>query len=135
MDEAEQQLVYVYRSLFWLAFAAALGGLVHPSLLLVALTFATLGFLLRQYHSRAAALAVAIIAAGNLVRVLVTTTVVFPAGGSDFIRSLFDLTDGVLGCTLDLCVAIAAVYAASRYQTAEAKFNYALAQAEKARSA
>jgi uncharacterized protein involved in propanediol utilization len=135
MDEAETQLAYVYRSLFWLAVAAAVGGLVQPNLLLVALLFATLGLLLRQYHSRTAALVVAVIAAANLARVLTTTTVVFPASGSDFIRSLFDLADGVLGSTFDLCAAIAAVYAASRYQVAENAFNRALAQAEKARSA
>jgi hypothetical protein len=135
MEEADAQLAYVYRSLFWLAFLAGLGGLVRPNLLLVALLFATLGLLLRQYQSRTAAVAVAVIAAGNLARVLTTTTVAFPASGSAFIGSLFDLADGVLGCALDLCAAVAAAYAAFRYHEAEAAFNHALAQAEKARSA
>jgi hypothetical protein len=135
MDEADTQLAYVYRSLFWLAFIAGLGGLVQPNLLLVALLFATLGLLLRQYQSRTAAVVVAVIAAGNLARVLTSTTVTFPASGSEFILSLLDLADGVLGCAFDLCAAIAAAYAAFRYHEAEAAFNYALAQAKKARSA
>jgi hypothetical protein len=134
MDEADDRLAYVYRSLFWLSFLTGVGGAIfQQNLLLVALLFATLGLLLRQYHSRTAALVVAVIAAGNLVRVLVGTTVVFPGSGSELIGSLFDLADGVLGAAFDLCAAIAAVYAATRYHVAEDAFNNALAQAEKAR--
>ncbi len=135
MDEAEERLSYVYRSLFWLAFLTGVGGILfQPNLLLVAVLFAALGLLLRRYHSRTAALVVAAIAAGNLVRVLATTTVTFPGNGSELIGSLLDLADGVLGATFDLCAALAAVYAAGRYQAAENAFNKALAQAEKARS-
>jgi hypothetical protein len=135
MDEAEESLAQVYRTLFYMAGLAFIAGLAgQTGLLLVAWAFFSLALFLRQFQSRTAALVVAVMTALNLARVLTEAFFALPGNGST-LHGLLDLAHGVLGTAIDFVIAAVAVQAAFRFHKAQEAFNAALARAEKARRA